>query len=288
MQHIAEALADCQPLGAARLVLFCGSYFQAGLVDASFTTPAVADLFRRQLTLITPIIQSVPENEEPPYDLSALAEGQQREAIQSYAILCQGFAYYLAVSPELRSSLKQDQPFMAQLETAEGLLPETSWICETLETSSGEIVVLAPGEQKGFLVAYRNLSKCFHFFTLLQEALASHFRLDLAPHASAIAMARGDKAINHDETDCAIWTYCDYHGLDDKFSLVWGEMAPAYIPKFEGKQIVLLLPLAFYRSWNATFFGPRLGPRSSVEIIQVLPRQEVIERCERLQQQSKQ
>ena len=56
---------------------------------------------------------------------------------------------------------------------------------EILRQRSGELVVLHGQEPRGFRVAYRNMSYCFHLFTLLQGALAAESKVLLKLNVEA-------------------------------------------------------------------------------------------------------
>jgi len=155
-----------------------------------------------------------------------------------------------------------------------------------------ELIVLHPGENKGFRVRLEAVCSNFHLFTLLQGALIGEADAGLLtgprPNRKVIATATGELPHDRVITDAPVWHYANWmalgaEGPPDATALA-GEVSPIAIPEFEGDRVVLLgKPLPGARSWDSTFFtNLHDALRSKVEIVEILSAGEVETRLRRI------
>jgi hypothetical protein len=155
-----------------------------------------------------------------------------------------------------------------------------------------ELVVLHPGEGKGFRVELEAVNTLAHLFTLLQGELIGNGHLPgPAPDPDVVAVARGE--IPHERllTDEARFHFHPWPALkpDGSLDAITGlflgvEGSPEEIPEFEGERVLLLGPPAFgKRSWDSNFFANiHDALRSAARVTAVLTPEEVQHRLDRL------
>jgi len=251
--RIARALPDVEaPGGAGILALWLGATVERG-ADPDATAGFVQEtLFRWLRSLPEP-----PEDDaEPPSSrLSAgLLAGIQMLETSLIAHMSRSAAALLAFRKhgEARTLVGRATDWEAG-----GM-----WLREVLNQCSGELVVLHGTESKGFRVSYRNLSTCFHLFTLLQGVLQGQMPGSRKASSQTLAIARGEKG--GETNDSAWWHYGQPSApVPDLGSSVWGEGSPDSIESVEGVQVLLVWPpIMDHRGWDAGFFSPSLQSAS--------------------------
>src|SRR5262249_22674225 len=138
---------------------------------------------------------------------------------------------------------------------------EADFVATTLGLTDGmELLVLHPGEGKGFRVELEAVNTMAHLFTLLQGELIGGGHLPGRPvDPAVIAVARGE--VPHEKllTDDARFHFYPWNAMraDGTLDAITGlflgvEAVPQEIPLFEGERVLLLGPPAFgSRSWDS-------------------------------------
>jgi hypothetical protein len=258
---IARALPTVKsPAGAGILALWVGAAVEKG-VDPGISAGFVQEALFGWLRSLS----------EPPED-----DGEASPSVRLSADLLDGIGM---LETSLVAHLSRCEPalvaFRNHTETRTLLERCCDWeaggayLREILNQCSGELVVLHGSELKGYRLSYRNLSNCFHLFTLLQGALEGQMPGSLKASREALEIARGRES--GDVTDVAWWHYGKPSLPEANLrALVYGEGSPKSIESVDGVQVLLVWPPVMEnRSWNAGFFYPRL---------QVAPPEVTIER----------
>jgi len=194
--------------------------------------------------------------------------------------LGQSLVAHLARSSSSCEELREDDELLDSIEEIEEFSNGGMWINELLQKVSDTLVVIHAEKKVGVRVHYKNLSNCFHLFTLLQEAIAH-----VMPEAKELSeeilhIAKTGEYINDDDSDDAWWHYGQAFSKEaDVLASVFGELSPNSISRINGEQVMFLWsPIFEKRSWGSNFFRPYLEAMPpSVELIDVLTESEVEE-----------
>lgn len=247
------------PIGCGILAVSLGAGVEHG-ADPDDAIPRLIEALRRWMGKI-------------PDDLS---EPISSELSSGLEFLGQGIVAHISRSPTRWAQYRQDEQFMSELQRVEGVSAGCNWVYELLSRTSGSLIAIDVAERRAFRVEYKNLSNCFHLFTLLQIELAP--RMPYAPRISQELVEVATGPAMHDVTDAAWWHYGN--GTSSKPNIlasIWGELSPSTIPMIDSQQIVLLWPpLLESRQWDGNFFRPYLmAAPPSLRIIEELPAVEV-------------
>jgi hypothetical protein len=243
-----DALASLPPPGAAWLAVTFGTSIETGS-DPALTGPFVWKTFTDWLDTLAPSV--------PPAQPSLV--GLDREQwLASLPLLAQSVVAHLARLPALRAKLGEDAALIARLHALTNDSFAALWVAEALERSSASLVVLHPTTATGALLRYENVSRCFHLFSLIQEAVGEKLSGGIVPHRSVLAALHGEP--DGAEGDHATWHYADPRVNSPQIGAsIWGEASVREIPSIEGQQVILLWPkLLGSRGWGSSFFGPML------------------------------
>ncbi len=205
------------------------------------------------------------------------------ETLTGCEYLGQGLVAHLARSPKQRDEFAKRAEVVNELSRVEHLAVGAMWVMELLRKCSGELIVMHAEHETGFRVEYKNLSNCFHLFTLLQGELAGNMPGSKKPSPTVIAAANGK--VNAEVHDQAWWHYGSGNvPTKDLTGFVPGEASPDSIARIDGHQVLLLWsPILASRSWDSGFFAPLLqAAPPSVEIKAKLSRREIRQWREKL------
>lgn len=284
---LAPAVAEADPFQAARLALLCGTLVEAGGDPALIVDPVVARL---------PLILT-----GAAYTLDRLVEGDDPEvlfqhdpdAVKSWkALRCFVLAAMAMLArdatarqraravPGLREALKVIDPH----ETDARFLTFTLDLCDGVE-----LLVIHPGQEKGFRVGLEAVATNGHLFTLLQGTLVGDPKNGLLdappPDEGVVGVAAGLILPDQHVGDRALFHFYDWSGVDGAPSVadlhvgatVWADGRPGEIAELDGARIVVLGPPVFgYRGWDSTLFPlfhDALRPR--VRVLEVLTPEQV-------------
>jgi hypothetical protein len=260
------AFATLPPAGAGWLCITLGILVEEGL-DPQIAGPQLLSAYATYLSALP-----TPDDEEN--DAAADLSDEENARIEALEKISQSVVAHLARMPQERESLAQDEALLERLQALEDYGPGTGWVHEALSKTSGRLIVLHPESKQGLQLRYRNISTCFHLFSLLQQAIGRQL-----PHSEGI---RADDAIDvraedrthdaptgfehvdasdeddfeddedEDETVIAWWHYGHPASpTPDIGSSIWGEASPRSIPDYDGEQVLLLWsPILNSRSWN--------------------------------------
>jgi hypothetical protein len=195
---------------------------------------------------------------------------------------------------EFRQAARADAELVRGVEALRDHNREADFVATTLGfTDAMELVVLHPGEGKGFRVELEAVNTNFHLFTLLQGELINGGHLsgrEVDPEV--LAVARGEAAPDRLPSDDARFHFYDWRGPAgpgssahaDMANWVWGEGRPGDIPEFEGTRVVILTPPVLgSRMWDGNFFANiHDALRSAARMTEVLTAEAFADWSERL------
>ncbi len=212
-------------------------------------------------------------------------EAQSFEALSPFSMAAVAM---LSRSIEARKASRSRRALRAALDELGGQYGHAGLLWVMMQVLDDEpIVVLHPGEGKGFRVRISGLADNFQIHTLLADALIGQFPgrwLRGARPARAEVAAARDGAVREGGPGAHgafnLWTSRGLKAdgtLRDPMSgsshWIWNEGVPADIPPFEGERVVLLGPPPYPRSWTAGRRFPSMVGDLRVE--RVLTRGEV-------------
>lgn len=233
---ILAAFDDLPPHGAAWLAVSLGSAVEKGL-DPSLAGDRLLQVFRSWL--------------------ERTKDGQDPERVAALPTLCQALVAHLSRLDSLRSMLAADAPFLAELEKRESMSHGITWIRELIARRSGDLFVVHGETQRVVHLAFRNVHRCYHLFSLVQSVLGSAFPGGRIPNAAVASAARGQS--EEPVTDHGWWHYQRSGAKPSMKKAVWGEESVDVLLRPDGARVLILWePLLGDRKWNSGFFGPTL------------------------------
>jgi hypothetical protein len=279
LRRAAPTVGVPDPFKAAILAMVCGTLIEWGADPAG-----VADLLLARLPGFLAQAESVadrPDAEEFAANPDGFRASQALSLmlLPAMAVLTRGMAY--------RQAARADPDLMHGIEALRERNREADFVARTLGFTDGTgLVVLHPGEGKGFRVELEAVHTNFHLFTLLQGELIGGGHLAGEPiDPEVVAAATGEAAPAGPLHDHARFHYYTWAGLRptdgtaraDMASWVWGEGVPADIPELGGERVVVLTaPVLGGRSWDAGFFANvHDALRSAARVVGVLTADEV-------------
>jgi hypothetical protein len=192
-----------------------------------------------------------------------------------------GAIAHLSRSKRLRAAARARPELMQLSVEADAAGGTTSFLTDMLRVLDDErLVVLHPGERKGFEVRVSGIADNFQLHTLLADALIGD------PHEGWLSGQKPDPrvvaAARDAETDPqsrlpaeGAFNLLNWPALQPDGTLpagqgnagwwVWNEGTPADIRPFEGVRVVLLGPPPYPRSWNAGRRFPSMPGELTVE-----------------------
>jgi len=191
---------------------------------------------------------------------------QQERLLAPFPYVCQAVVSLLARTPDEREARYRTERETGRLDQLAAVSYGATWVHEALQKTSGRVLVLHPESRRGLELDYRNVSNCFHLFTLLQGAIGTRLPGGRVPDALTLEVARGETDVK--VSDEAWWHYGDPHCARAEFmASIWGETNPRELLTVDGEQVLLLWkPLLGRRSWDNGYFRPQLAqfPPSAV------------------------
>ncbi|MEN9361601.1 MAG: hypothetical protein RL095_3136 [Verrucomicrobiota bacterium] len=261
--RICGMLADVTSAsGAGILATWLGAGVERG-ADPSPQVRPLLDCFLRFARQVKP--SELDSEEDLDDDLSVGLE-----------LLGQGLVAHLSRDEQCLRIVRVDLEAVAELERVEAYSVGPMWVLELIRKVSGSLIVLHGTQPIGARVEYRNISNCFHLFTLLQAALVKTMPDAGKLSQQALAVARGESL--EPCSDQAWWHYGQpLSGTPDLSTMVYGEQSPQDIGSIDGQQVLLIWPQTLKsRSWDAGFFGPvLLAAPAEVKLIEPLTAAEV-------------
>ncbi len=173
---------------------------------------------------------------------------------------------------------------------------EANFVATTLGYTDGlELIVLHPGQGRGFRVELEAVNTNFHLFTLLQGELIGNGHLSGdAIEPDVIRIARGEVPHELLVNDRARFHFYNWAGLLPDGSLAGAEMAtwicgeahPEDIPEYEGERVIILgPPVLGMRGWDSNFFANiHDALRSTTRLVEELTLEQVANWIEQIKQ----
>lgn len=239
-------------------------------VEAGADPEVVVDEYMQSFLEITKRIKTLPQDSEVP----DVPLSENLEVGVEY--LGQGLVAHIARCPDKRESYSQNSEMMTELSRVSHLSVGAYWVETLLAKRSGELVVIHAEELKGAHVRFKNISNCFHLFTLLQAALQNRMPGAKSVDPDVLSVAIGEQ--HFDVNDSAWWHFGQPESSEpDIIASVFGEASPDSIGEVDGVRIMLLWsPILQDRSWDGGFFQPSLmAAPASVDLIEELDESEV-------------
>ena len=264
LPRVASALSNVtSPRGAGFIAIWLGASVEHG-ADPCLQTQPLVDCFLRFARLIQTDVEGEAEVKN------------DDELVSGLELLGQSLVSHLSRDTHNLQSVRLNHDIVEMLERIESYSVGALWVLALISKASGTLIVLHGEQLVGAKVAYRNISNCFHLFTLLQAALEGVMPGTRKVSPDILAAARGESMEScYDE---AWWHYGQpVRGTPNIVASVFGEQHPSGIRTIEGEQVMLLWsPILESRRWDSGFFGPALQQApSAVELIAMLPMKEV-------------
>lgn len=253
----------------------------------------------------TPNLEQVPEEKWEEAARQSPEAGEMVRRFLAIAFAGRSAMTMLARRAELRHQARTRADLADAVIAAREVNPYAFYLAELLGSADGEeVIVLDLARELGFLVRLTGVRNNFHFFTLLQDALANHPTAagwdGPKPSPLLAAVAKGERmvsAVTPDEWSASgmlnadgevydrnLWTFYQWPALQPDGSIetaaaaqphmpwwAWGEMKPGELTDLDGVRLLLLGPPEMPRAWGLGFFSP-LHPalRSAVTVEKVL------------------
>lgn len=290
LRRLAEEIIDAptRPDVAGMIALFCGALVERGLGPSI----AIGPILDRLESQVAPDAiafvaacrevgeESPPSGDDTPDETGPVERHGERiselmpvesasfRALEPFSMAAVAM---LARSPESRKASWSRAGLRASLDELGGQYGHAGWLWTMMQVLDDEpILVLHPGEHRGFRARISGLADNFQLHTLLADALVDRGLQARRPTPAEVAAAR-DAEVGEDGPIAAgsfnLWTW---RGLGPDGTLpeprslsahwIWNEGVPADIPPFEGTRVVLLGPPPYERSWTAgRKFPPMTG-----------------------------
>jgi hypothetical protein len=220
------------------------------------------------------------------------SEAQSFQSLESFS---RAAVAMLSRSIEARKASQSRTALRAALDELGGQYGHAGWLWVMMQVLDDEpILVLHPGEGKGFRVRISGLAHNFQLHTLLADALIGRFPgrwlRGARPTRAEIEAARDGAVREGGPSAHGVFNLWTWRGLKPNGTLrdamsnsaywVWNEGVPADIPPFEGTRVVLLGPPPYPRSWTAGRAFPVMAGDLRVE--HILTRDEVCDHLGRI------
>lgn len=248
------------PVGAGLLAVWFGAWVEKDLASVEMAPETIL----KTMLGWTSHIDTSQDSEEP-----------SEELLLGLEYLGQGLVAHLSRSERAYSAACRTE-VLEEIERVENWSVGALWVKELIGKVSGELLVLHGEMPKGARLRYRNISNCFHLFTLLQAALVEIMPGSGTLDSQLMAAAQGKVSVGG-LMDQAWWHYGLASPQPTLAASVWGEASPSSIPALAGVQVLVLWPpLLGKRSWDSGFFGPVVeSALPSVEVVEELPPDDV-------------
>ena len=267
---VSKQIVDVDSIfGASILAIWLGGAVENGDNSDLYIDPILEKFLSIAKSLNLPI-----SDEENEFDYDGFSDSMDAGLVQGLQYFGQSLVAQMARNPKRHKEIQNDKE---TIQIIEALIPVSYgavWIDELLQKVSNDLVIVHAEKHMAVRVRYKNLSNCFHLFTLLQEAL-----VDVMPNSSKIEdkelllFAKGLNADLEKASDKAWWHYgeatCNHANIN---ASILGEMTPHAISTIDNEQVILLWSSIFSnRTWSSSFFTPFLeAAPPSVELIEVL------------------
>ncbi|MCI0703996.1 MAG: hypothetical protein L0241_23300 [Planctomycetia bacterium] len=286
---------DIVPVGV--VVITCGAMLESG-GDPDICGPAILDRLPNFLRDLTGFYDAVRERANPDEEITeAVIDRHMDDIFQTNRDLACAFIAeqwfslgtiaHLSQSKELRAITRSRAELLQLAEEVIAAAGHGNFLTDILRVLDDErLIVLHPGEQKGYEVRISGIADNFQLHTLLADALIGEpgagWLMGTKPDPAVVAQAR-DGEINERLIATGPFNLWNWTGLQPDGALpsmrlgvdtirgtpdwIWNEGNPGDILPFEGVRVVLIGPPPYSRSWNACRRFPSMAGSLTVEQI---------------------
>lgn len=289
IEKIADALGDMDMLKACCGAYFCGSLIeQAGVGNAGFR---IVDFYAKIVVFSCEYLAQVEESlQVEELDSSQVAQADLGKLFAASPDHARAYAGCDLATLALMAVATKDQESRMRLRShkiyrhlqyLQQFIENTGYVTQVHDTCPKmELTVLAPAAGKGFIAQINDLSNCFHLFTLLEAELfqkgqaESYGLKDYRFYKEIYQIAAGTAVPQRNYSIQAHQQYYTYQAVQkdgsyvitvtkdgrtqvDEGALIWGEMPPEAIPRFEGEAMVIMDAKGMFgsRSWDVSFIA---------------------------------
>jgi hypothetical protein len=314
LRQFAGLFPNIRPVATGHVGISCGSLVERG-GDPMIAGPALLDLLPRMLEMVAEFYRACRERaeadpdlakeiakraeEDEAYDLDQyIADEGWQALVQRFgpfifkhkpvAVLahmaeefyCLGVIAHLSKSKQLRATARARPEVLERSFEVNDLAGHGSFLTDMLRVLDDErLIVLHPGERKGYEVRISGIADNFQLHTLLADAIIGKpkdgWLTGTKPDPAVVAQAR-DAEVTGRHFATGSFNLWNWTGLQPDGTLptgqtfgnehwVWNEGNPGDILPFEGTRVVLLGPAPYSRSWNAGRRFPNMPAEFSVE-----------------------
>ncbi len=284
---VAPLIRAADPFRGATVAINCGTLVEMG-GDPTLVFPHLAAELPRHLALA-----------RRAHDRAAPAPGSLFDTDPAAAGAAAGLRFLMLATmavicrqADFRTALRADRAVAAGVAALAGVSREAGFVAEVLGFTDGELLVLAPGERRGFRVRMEAVNFNAHLFTLLQAELIGGHLPGEPPDEEVVGVATGETPHQRLVGDHARFHFYTWAGLNPDGSLAataldtWlpADGRPSEIPRIDGVPVALIgPPLPAARSWDSSLFANiHDALRSRAAVVEVLPDDRVAEWLDRI------
>lgn len=308
LRRLAEEVIDAptRPDVAGTVALFCGALVESGLDPRIAINPILERLERQiapdALAFVGACRQAAEDASAPPSEggeseqdndqeqadpveqhgerIAELmpAEGLAFQALEPFSLATVAM---LSRSVEARKASRSRTVLRTALDELGGQYGYAGFLWIMMQVLDDELlVVLHPGQRKGYRVRISGLADNFQLHTLLADALVGRFSgrwvRARRPTRAEVAAARDGKVAEGAPAARGVFNLWNWQGLkpdgtlrdvSQSASWIWNEGVPADIAAFEGTRVVLLGPPPYDRSWSVGRRFPSMAGDLRVEAV---------------------
>jgi len=322
LRQFAGLFPNVRPVACGHVGISCGSLVERG-GDPEIAGPGLLNLLPRVLEAVAEFYHLCRQRAEADPDIAAEIAARAKEAndydIDSYIadeswdalaqrfgpfifkmkpvpvlahmaehFYCLGVIAHLSKSKRLRALARSRPELLERSLAVNAASGHSSFLTDMLRVLDDErLIVIHPGEQKGFEVRISGVADNFQLHTLLAGELignpADGWLTGQKPDPAVVAQARNAEVNTrlHASGSFHLWNWTGLRPdgtvptrqRDGSEFRIWNEGNPGDILPFEGVRVVLLGPPSYSSGWNAGRRFPNMPAEFTVE--RVLPPAEV-------------
>jgi hypothetical protein len=292
LRRIAPTVGVPDPYKASLMAMVCGT-----LIEWGASPDELAGLLLACLPGFLALAESIAEFADDNDAHTLYSKNPHAfKAWNSLSLMMLPTMAVLTRSAEHRQAARANADLVRGVEALRERNREANFVSMVLGFTDGmEVIVLHPGEGKGFRVVLEAVNTMAHLFTLLQCELINGGHLPGSPvEDEVLGVATGEVAPERLVNDHARWQFYNWTGLRPDGSLGGADMStwlfvedePEAIPEFEGQRVVILgPPVLGMRMWDGNFFANiHDALRSQARVVEVLTAEQVSQLQERIRQ----
>lgn len=283
LRKLSAVIADVRPVRGAMIANLCGFFVERGADPHLVSDPVLArtgDLLGNTAAICDQVLAKMPTTIDDDVDQDELFDGIRADIAdadpasartwKALEIIYPAAVAVLANAPELRGQMQAWAPYLEKLDDWH---PAAGWLSRIVRVLHNEpILVINAEHQTGFMGRISGVGDNFQLHVLLMMAFFK--RHDGKPRSLGSITLTPD---NDQPSYVGRWNMYSWKGFTPEGRVskeyqgganwIWGEGAPADIPEFEGRRVIVLGPPAYDRSWNGGLTFPQLTPTLTVDDI---------------------